>query len=209
LLVKASKAVVKQLDLTNGNIMSSKILFLAGSARKDSLNKKLAKLAYELAVEQGANATFVDLKDYPMPLYDGDDETTGGLPENAIKLKALFIEHSGLFIASPEYNSSFSALLKNTLDWISRPHTEKERPLSAFRDKVAGLAATSPGALGGLRGLVALRMLLGNIQVMVLPEQIAIGGGMTAFDEQGNLIDEKQRQALGLIVARLISETSN
>ncbi|WP_166425523.1 NAD(P)H-dependent oxidoreductase [Paraglaciecola sp. 20A4] len=189
--------------------MSSKILFLAGSARKDSLNKKLAKAAYELAVEQGANATFVDLKDYPMPLYDGDDETARGLPENAIKLKSLFIEHSGLFIASPEYNSSFSALLKNTLDWISRPHTDKERPLSAFRDKVAALAATSPGALGGLRGLVPLRMLLSNIQVMVVPEQIAIGGGMSAFDEQGNLTDEKQRQALGLVVARLISETSN
>lgn len=127
--------------------MSSKILFLAGSARKDSLNKKLAKVAYELAIEQGADATFIDLKDYPLPIYDADDEVAGGLPENAIKLKALFVEHSGIFIASPEYNSSFSALLKNTIDWISRPHTEKERPLSAFADKVAGLASTSPLSL--------------------------------------------------------------
>ncbi|MEH6712862.1 MAG: NAD(P)H-dependent oxidoreductase [Paraglaciecola polaris] len=189
--------------------MTSKILFLAGSARKDSLNKKLAKVAYELAVEQGADATFVDLKDYPMPLYDGDDESATGLPENAVKLKELFIAHSGLFIASPEYNSSFSALLKNTLDWISRPHSDKERPLSAFRDKVAALASTSPGALGGLRGLVPLRMMLGNIQVMVVPEQIAIGAGMSAFDEEGKLTDEKQSRALGLVVARLISETSN
>jgi NAD(P)H-dependent FMN reductase len=189
--------------------MSSKILFLAGSARKDSLNKKLAKVAYELAVEQGADATFIDLKDYPLPIYDADDEVAGGLSENAIKLKALFVEHSGIFIASPEYNSSFSALLKNTIDWISRPHTEKERPLSAFADKVAGLASTSPGALGGLRGLVPLRMLLGNIQVMVIPEQLAIGGGMTAFDEQGNLTNEKQQRTLNSIVARLISETSN
>ena len=185
--------------------MAPKILFLAGSARKDSLNKKLAKVAYELALEQGADATFIDLRDFPMPIYDGDDEATDGLPENAIKLKQLFIEHSGVFIASPEYNSSFSALLKN----ISRPHVEKERPLSAFSDKVAALASTSPGALGGLRGLVPLRMLLGNIQVMVIPEQLAIGGGMTAFDDQGKLTDEKQQRALGLIVARLISETSN
>ncbi|MEM5496647.1 NAD(P)H-dependent oxidoreductase [Paraglaciecola mesophila] len=189
--------------------MAPKILFLAGSARKDSLNKKLAKVAYELALEQGADATFIDLRDFPMPIYDGDDEATDGLPENAIKLKQLFIEHSGVFIASPEYNSSFSALLKNSIDWISRPHVEKERPLSAFSDKVAALASTSPGALGGLRGLVPLRMLLGNIQVMVIPEQLAIGGGMTAFDDQGKLTDEKQQRALGLIVARLISETSN
>lgn len=188
--------------------MSAKILFLAGSARKDSLNKKLAKVAYNQALAQGADATFIDLKDYPLPIYDGDLEDESGLPENALKLKQIFTEHSGLFIASPENNSSVSALLKNTLDWISRSHEDNEKPLSAYQDKVAALVAASPGALGGLRGLVALRMMLGNIQVLVLPQQLALGKASSAFDEQGQLIDEKKEKTLGTIVAKLIAATA-
>jgi chromate reductase len=188
--------------------MSTKLLFLAGSARKDSLNKKLAKVAYNLALAQGVNATFIDLKDYPLPIYDGDLEDESGLPENALKLKQLFTDHSGLFIASPEYNSSISPLLKNTLDWISRPHASDEIPLSAYRDKVAAIVAASPGGLGGLRGLVPLRMLLGNIQVLVLPQQLALASAMSAFDEQGQLVDEQKGKALGAIVATLIAATA-
>ena len=139
------------------------ILFLAGSARKESINKKLARLAATMAEATGADVTLIDLKDYDMPIYNGDLEQENGLPENAKKLKKIFIEHDGFFIASPEYNSSYSALLKNTIDWLSRPHKENEPPLTAYKGKVAALGATSPGALGGLRGLVALRMLLGKI----------------------------------------------
>ena len=139
------------------------ILFLAGSARKESINKKLARLAATMAEATGADVTLIDLKDYDMPIYNGDLEQENGLPENAKKLKKIFIEHDGFFIASPEYNSSYSALLKNTIDWLSRPHKENELPLTAYKGKVAALGATSPGALGGLRGLVALRMLLGKI----------------------------------------------
>jgi chromate reductase len=188
--------------------MSSKLLFLAGSARKDSLNKKLAKVAYNLALAQGADATFIDLKDYPLPIYDGDLEDESGLPDNAVKLKQLFSEHAGLFIASPEYNSSISALLKNTLDWISRSHAVDEKPLSAYRDKVAAIVAASGGGLGGLRGLVPLRMLLGNIQVLVLPQQLALANATSAFDEQGQLVEAKKEKALGAIVAKLIAATA-
>lgn len=125
-----------------------KLLFFAGSARKNSLNKNLAKAAYNIALNQGSTATFIDLKDYPMPLYDGDLEDESGLPEKAIELKEVFMAHNGFFIASPEYNSSFSPLLKNSLDWVSRPHEKNEPPLSAYCNKVAAITAASPG--GGL-----------------------------------------------------------
>ncbi len=183
----------------------AKLLFLAGSARKQSINKKLAKLAASVAAEKGAEVTFIDLKNFEMPLYNGDLEDEKGLPENAKRLKQLFIEHDGFFIASPEYNSSFSPLLKNALDWISRVHEENETPLIAYTGKVAALSATSPGGLGGLRGLVALRMMLGNIGVTVIPNQVAIGSGFAAFDDKGNLKDERQTAMLGATVDAFIT----
>lgn len=184
--------------------MTQKILFFAGSARKHSFNKHLAHTAFAMAREKGADATFIDLRDYPMPLYDGDLEAESGLPDNAIKLKELFIQHRGLFIAAPEYNSSLTPLLKNTLDWISRPHQENETPLSAYRGKIAALASTSPGYFGGLRGLVPLRMMLGNIQTTVLPNQLAIPFYNKAFSGQGELIDESALKNLDQVVAQLI-----
>ena len=170
----------------------AKLLFFAGSARKESMNKKLAKLAAEMAQEAGAHVTHIDLKDFEMPLYDGDVEAQNGIPENAKKLKQLFVEHDGFFIASPEYNSSMPPLLKNTLDWISRPHEENEASLIAFNGKIAALGAVSPGGLGGLRGLVSLRMMLGNIGVTVVPSQVAVGSGFQAFDENEHLKDARQ-----------------
>jgi len=170
----------------------AKLLFFAGSARKESMNKKLAKLAADMAQDAGAQITHIDLKDFEMPLYDGDVEAQNGIPENAKKLKQLFVEHDGFFIASPEYNSSMPPLLKNTLDWISRPHEEKEASLIAFNGKIAALGAVSPGGLGGLRGLVPLRMMLGNIGVTVVPSQVAVGSGFQAFDENEHLKDDRQ-----------------
>jgi len=182
----------------------AKLLFFAGSARKDSTNKKLAALAGRLAEEKGAEVTIIDLRDFEMPLYDGDLEDEKGLPENARRLKQLFVDHDGFFIASPEYNSSFSPLLKNTLDWISRTGAENEPSLIAYSGKVAALAATSPGGLGGLRGLVALRMMLANVGVTVIPAQAAIGSGFQAFDEKGNLSDEAQAAMLGKVIDAFI-----
>ncbi|MEK7992062.1 MAG: NAD(P)H-dependent oxidoreductase [Thiotrichaceae bacterium] len=183
----------------------AKLLFLAGSARKDSLNKKLAKLASNMAQDTGAQVTYIDLKDFEMPLYDGDLEAQHGIPDNAKKLKHLFVTHDGFFIASPEYNSSMSALLKNTLDWISRPHQENEAPLSAFNGKVAALGAISPGGLGGLRGLVPLRMMLGNIGVIVVPSQTAIGSGFHAFDENEQLKEDAQMAMLKATVNEFVN----
>ena len=180
------------------------LIFLAGSSRKASLNKKLAQNAASIADELGAKAVFIDLADYPLPLYNGDDEDSEGVPENAIKLKEMFTNADGFFIATPEYNSSLTPLLKNTLDWMSRSHEENEKPLKAYKGKVAALSGTSPGSLGALRGLVALRMMLGNIGVHVTPTQTAIAGGQNTFDDEGNLTDEKYLKMLRATVKQLV-----
>lgn len=183
--------------------MTIKILAFAGSTRTDSLNKKLAKIAAEMAKNAGAEITVIDLRDYPLPLYDGDVEAQG-FPENALKLKKLFLEHQGLLISSPEYNSSFSAVLKNTIDWVSRPHGD-EGMLACFAGKNAALMAVSPGALGGLRGLVPLRMLLENIQVSVQPLQVAVSNGFNAFSDDGSkLIDAGQEKNIKALAETLV-----
>lgn len=181
-----------------------KLLMFAGSARTASTNKKLAALAASIARKAGVEATLIDLKDFEMPIYNGDIEAETGLPENAKRLKQLFVDHDGLFIASPEYNSSISPLLTNALDWISRPHTENEPPLWAYRGKVAALGSVAPGALGGLRGLVPLRMMLGNIGVTVVPNQVAVSNGFSAFDDAGALDNDQQSQMLKDTIDQLI-----
>lgn len=175
-----------------------KILALAGSLRKDSLNKKLVKIAMRGAQEHGAEVTYVDLRDLPMPIYDGDLEAAEGMPKNAQIFKDLLLGHQGLLIASPEYNSSISGVLKNAIDWASRP-APGEPMVYAFAGKVAALMSASPGGFGGLRGLVAVRSILGNIKVIVLPDQVCISSAHQAFDENGSLKDAKQEKSvLGL-----------
>lgn len=184
------------------------ILAFAGSARRESYNRQLVRVAAEGARAAGARVTLLDLKDYPLPLFDEDLERDEGTPENATKLKQLFLEHDGLLIATPEYNSSITPLLKNTIDWVSRS-AEGESPLAAYQGKVAGLMAASPGGLGGLRGLVHLRSILSNIGVIVLPDQSAIPRAFEAFDEYGQLKDENRRarvQAIGSDLSVTISK---
>jgi len=179
-----------------------KILAFAGSTREGSFNKKLVRLAAEGARDAGAQVTLIDLRDHPLPLYDGDLEAAEGLPENATRLKRLFKEHDGLLISAPEYNGSLSGVLKNTIDWVSRP-AEGEGRLAGFAGKVAGLLSASPGALGGLRGLNHLRQILSGIGVLVLPEQQAVARAGEAFDEQGRLKDATLAGTVTAIGARL------
>ncbi len=180
-----------------------KILAFAGSTRTESFNKKLIKVAVAAAKNAGAEVTLVDLRDFPMPLYDGDLEKEQGLPENAKKFKKLLLEHQGLLISSPEYNSSMSAVLKNVIDWASRTESKDEAPFACFNNKVAAIMSASPGGLGGLRGLVHLRAILGNINVLVIPQQIAINFADKAFDANGALIDAKQQKTIETISATL------
>jgi chromate reductase len=179
-----------------------KILAFAGSTREASYNKKLVKIAAEGAKVAGAEITYVDLRDLPMPIYDEDLEAKEGLPENARKFKELLKEHQGLLIASPEYNSSITAVLKNAIDWASRPEPG-EQMLAAFTGKVAAIMSASPGGLGGLRGLIHVRSILSSINVLVLPEQKAISSAFQAFDEEGKLKDPKQQESVEQLGSKL------
>ncbi len=127
--------------------MTPRVLAFAGSTRRESFNKKLVQIAANGVRAAGAEVTLLDLKDFPLPLFDQDLEAEQGMPDNGTKLKKLFIDHDGLLIASPEYNSSITGVLKNAIDWVSRPAPD-EPPLVAFRGKVATLMSASPGALG-------------------------------------------------------------
>ncbi len=179
-----------------------KILVFAGSTRAASFNKKLAGVAATAARDAGANVTRLDLRDLAMPLYDGDLEAADGLPDNAQAFKDALIAHDGFLIASPEYNGLLSAVLKNAIDWASRPRPD-EPPAVAFRGKVAGIMAASPGGLGGLRGLVHLRQLLTNLGVLVVPDQIAVAKAGQAFTEDGALADAAQQASVAAIAERV------
>ena len=186
------------------------VLAFAGSLRAGSYNKKLVRIAANGARNAGAHVTEIDLREFPMPIYDGDIESSEGLPENARKLKALFVEHQGFLISSPEYNSGMSAALKNAIDWVSRPQPDVA-PLVAFRNKVIGLMAASPGVLEGIRGLPMVRQILSNIGAIVIPTQIAVGRAAEVFAVDGRLIDDKQRtsvEAIGAEVGRFVTRLS-
>ncbi len=184
-----------------------RILAFSGSSRNGSYNQSLVLIAAEGARRAGAEVTVINLRDYELPIFNEDLEKSGE-PENAKKLKAIFEEHDGLLISCPEYNSSITPLLKNTIDWVSRP-TEGKPPLAPYLGKVAGLMAASPGALGGLRGLVHVRAILGNIGVTVIPKQLAVSRAFEAFDDEGNLQDENQQKMvleIGTHVAEFVSK---
>jgi NAD(P)H-dependent FMN reductase len=185
-----------------------KILAFAGSLRKDSYNKKLVQIAVAGARAAGAEVTYIDLRELPLPVFDEDLEKAEGLPANARNLKDLFLAHHGLLISAPEYNSSITAALKNAIDWVSRP-CPGEAPLGCFLEKVAAIMSASPGALGGLRGLVHVRAILGNIHVLVLPDQVAVPRAFEAFAADGSLKDPKQQASvakLGANVAAVVAK---
>jgi NAD(P)H-dependent FMN reductase len=150
----------------------------------------------------------VDLADLPMPIYNEDLEKSEGMPPNAKKFKEMLKGHQAMLISSPEYNSSISAALKNAIDWASRPEPN-EPGLVAFAGKLAGIMAASPGALGGLRGLVTVRSILSNIQVLVVPDQVAVNTAHEQFNADGSLKDAKKQQAvegIGKRVAELAAK---
>ncbi len=165
-----------------------RILVFAGSVRQESFNRRLAAIAADAARGAGAEVTLLDLAEYPLPLVNEDLQAEQGVPQPAQALKKLFIEHDALLICCPEYNSGITPLLKNVIDWVSRKEGA-EAPLAAFRGKVAGLLSASPSPLGGLRGLVQVRSILGNIGVTVLPDQVTVAKSHEAFQSDGALKD--------------------
>lgn len=186
------------------SLSSTKLLFFAGSARDASYNKRLARLGVEIAEANGLAATFADLGDYPLPLYDGDLEALEGVPENARKLEALMKVHTGIFIAAPEYNASITPLLKNTLDWVSRVRIEGEEPLAVFKTRVFALGSVSPGGMGGLRGLNTVRIVLElGLSALVLPDQFAVPRAADAFEDNGHLKNKDSQESFKRLIQKL------
>lgn len=169
---------------------SAKILAFAGSTRTESFNKKLVRIAADGARAAGAEVTLVDLRDFPMPLYDGDLEAKDSLPAKAIEFKKLLSAHNGLLIACPEYNGGLTAVLKNTLDWASRD-SDKDAPQRCFDGKTAAIMSASPGSLGGMRGLNMMVSLMDNFKILVLPQHLTISKAHEAFASDGSLKDNK------------------
>lgn len=193
---------------------SVKLLAFAGSGRRDSLNRKLLQLAVASARAQGAEVTVLELKADTLPLYDGDLEAAEGIPPAAARLQALFAEHHGLLLATPEYNGFFPPLVKNTFDWLSRPLPDGSgKPGTVHvRGKPAGIVAASPGALGGIRSLQHTRQYLSNLGFLVVPDQVGVPKADTAFDAEGQLHDARVRtsvEAVGAAVARLALRIAN
>ncbi len=180
-----------------------RILAFAGSLRAGSYNKKLLTIAITGARDAGADVTQIDLRDFPLPLYDGDLESASGLPENAQKLQALFLSNHGLLMAVPEYNTSFPAVWKNTIDWVSRPIPDHP-PLAAFRGKVAAIMSASPGRFGGVRSLQHVRQVLANTEVLVIPESVSLSLAGKAFAEDGSLLDAKFADSVRKLGAKLV-----
>ena len=180
------------------------LLFFAGSTRQGSYNKKLARLAQRIATANGIGGVFVDLKDYPMPLYNGDLEAEHGPPQKAQEFKALLGEYQGAFIASPEYNSSITPLLKNTLDWMTRVRAPGETGLETFKSRVFAISGASPGYYGTMRSLLNLRQILTlGLGALVIPQQLALPRANDAFEEDGSLKDQAQLKMLTGVVEAL------
>lgn len=189
--------------------MPVRILILAGSTRRDSVNRKLARVAADAVESAGGHATLLELADYPLPLYNGDLEADQGLPGHALRLKEQFVAHPAMILVSPEYNSSIPALLKNTLDWVSRPVHElgPNSGYLPFQGKPVALMSASPGALGGMRGLRHLRDVLIELRMLVLPEVVSVGAAHQAFDADGGLPDGRMSERVAGLVGRLLDLT--
>ncbi|HNA82669.1 MAG TPA: NAD(P)H-dependent oxidoreductase [Thiobacillaceae bacterium] len=182
------------------------ILVFAGSLRRESLNRKLAGEAARAVAAAGGQVTLLELADYPLPLYDGDLEADSGPPENAFRLQAIIADHAGLIVVSPEYNHSIPALLKNTLDWVSR--TPRVRGANPFTGKVAGLMAASPGALGGLQGLDTVQRVLATLGCLVLPKVVAVPKADQVFDGEGRLTDGASARRVAELAAEVVAVAS-
>lgn len=178
-----------------------RILAFSGSARRESLNKKLLAIAVSAVRDAGGEVTLIDLNDYPLPLYHGDLEDADGLPANAVKLIELINSHPGLLIASPEYNSMITPLLKNTIDWCSRADEDP------FPGKIAAVVSASPGPFGGVRSQKLAQQLLLQLGCHVVPAQSILPQAHKAFDAAGALTDERALKAVRALAAALVDTT--
>jgi NAD(P)H-dependent FMN reductase len=181
-----------------------KILVIPGSLRTGSLNARLAAVAaYELA-QLGAEVSRISLADFQLPIYDGDLQTKSGVPKNAVNLKRMMSVHHGVLIVTPEYNSSVPALMKNTIDWVSRVQDAQEARGEVFRGRAFAIAAASESRLGGTRSLAALRLILTACQATVIPNQLALSFASSAYDDMERLKHAADIEAMGAMARQLV-----
>jgi chromate reductase len=181
-----------------------KILVIPGSLRSGSLNARLAAAAAHEIAQAGAEVTRISLSDFPLPIYDGDLQARSGVPKHAVNLKRMIGAHHGVLIVTPEYNSSVPALVKNTIDWVSRVQDPHETRGQVFRDRIFAIAAASGGRLGGTRALAALRLILSACHGTVIPNQLALSFADEAYDEMDRLKHSADVEALKALVRQLI-----
>lgn len=182
------------------------LLVFAGSTRQQSYNRRLAQATARIAQSLGAQATVLELGDYDLPLYNADLEAQG-TPEGVLRFKAALHAHPAWIVCSPEYNGSYTALLKNAIDWASSPvagHPEWHDGLKPFRGKVVGMLSASPGALGGLRSQSHLAPLLVNLECWLAPKAFALGGAASAFDADGQLVQPAHQERVRAVVEQVL-----
>ena len=184
-----------------------KILVIPGSLRTGSLNAKLAAVAAHALALEGADVTRISLGDFPLPIYDGDLQAKSGVPKHAVNLKRMMSAHHGVLIVTPEYNSSVPALVKNTIDWVSRVQDPHETRGQVFRDRVFAIASASGNRLGGARALAALRLILTACHASVVPNQLALSFADQAYDEMERLKHPADIEALQALVRQLIDHS--
>jgi len=181
-----------------------KILVIPGSLRTGSLNAKLAAVIAHEVAQAGAEVTRISLADFPLPIYDGDLQAKSGVPKNAVNLKRMMASHHGVVVVTPEYNSSVPALVKNTVDWVTRVQDLHEVRGQVFRERPFAIAAASESRLGGARALAALRLILSACQATVIPSQLALSFAADAYDDMDRLKHPADAEALKALVRQLI-----
>ena len=178
-----------------------RILAFAGSARRESLNRKLLAAVVSAVRAAGGEVTLIDLNDYPLPLYHGDLEDQDGMPANAQRLVALIAQHPALLIASPEYNSLITPLLKNTIDWCTRAEP------NPFAGRVAAVVSASPGIFGGVRSAQVARQLLLHLGCHVVPAQCTLPRASEAFDDRRGPQGSAHLAAVQKVAVELVRTT--
>ena len=177
---------------------------IPGSLRTGSLNARLAAVAAHEIAQAGAEVTRISLSDFPLPIYDGDLQSRSGVPKQAVNLKRMIGAHHGVLVVTPEYNSSVPALVKNTIDWVSRVQDPHESRGQVFRERAFAIAAASGGRLGGTRALAALRLILSACHATVIPNQLALPFADDAYDEMDRLKNAADADALKALARQLI-----
>jgi len=176
-----------------------RILGFAGSLRSGSYNKQIIKATLKITEEQGVKAEFLDLRDLNIPPYDADLQEKA-FPKGAQELKNKIRAADAILISSPEYNHASPGVLKNALNWSSRPYGE-----AAFDNKLVGFMSASPGRLGGAGALIDLRTSLNEMGAWVYPPTVSIPGVSRVLDKNGNIADEDLVEIIKDFLSGLIS----